>query len=395
MENRTSNMGAGNKVVVDHEGLDDIIDLSYRAKLPLFIKGTTGIGKSDKVREKAEEFAGREDREFVKWHELDKQEKHEVIENIVDYFVYIDIRLSSYEPADIKGIPDLEQEALDFKPPLWAYAICQDGAKALVFMDEANLAPPSVQSTFYQLVLDNKIGSRSVSEGAHIVSAGNREGKDRANIHSMAAPLKNRFIHAQLRKPQGGKDGGWTKWAIQNDIDDRIISFVGSSVGMDKLFTFDENNKDADVFATPRTWEYASQLLDELEDKTLENIREKVALAVGTGTASEFKGFLEKREDLNMEEYKKNPEKVNNLDVDKKFAVITGFATMYDQNPDEMLPHVIDLAYASGEDEFQTLLLTLCKRRNPDKFTQALNDPNFERKEKYSEVADEISDLIL
>ena len=367
---------------VNHSELKQVFDLHFESKKPLFIHGTTGIGKSDTVKGESERIANERDREFVEWHNLSDQEKDGLSDRIEDVFVLFDIRLASYDPSDIQGIPSLDEDVLRFMPPRWVDAICSDGFQGVVFLDEANLAPPLVQSALYQLVLDRKVGSRRISDDVYVVAAGNREGKDRANIHQMAAPLADRFGHVELEKPEAGDPDGsggeWTEWALENDIHEYVLSFLFSGYGEEYLFTFDENDDNyggTHSFATPRSWETVSDLLE--EDATPEDAGQVASIWVGDGVGTQFEAFLEHRLDADIEEYLANPEKGADLadqPFDKSSAIMTGIAAEFKDNPEESLPQIVKLTHHITEDSMAVFVLRACRQYNSEAFIDLLAD---------------------
>lgn len=394
---------SGTKRSVNHQELEQSIKVTFRAKNPIMVKGAPGIGKSQVAKASAKDIAEDMDRDFIQWSSLGMPEKKKIVDGekeVDDYFLFVDIRLASYDPSDIKGIPSLDGDYNEWIPPMWLKAICRPETVGLVFLDEANLAPPAVQSSFYQLIHDGKVGSNSVSEEVHIMGAGNRAGRDKANIHEMAAPLKNRFDWLHLEPPVAGTDvedgGNWIEWALKNGIDDRIIGFLGGGVGKDHLFRF-EDNKDNDAFPTPRSWERASDLLKAVENETIENIKNAVSMAVGVPTAHKFSTFVEKRQDLNLEDFRKNPEKIGELEIDEMHAVMTGLAAEYEDNED-VLKAAVDIAYEhfqNGRNDLGLLQLRYCRRRNEKHFQDSLADENFARSEKFQELAQEYKKLLL
>lgn len=363
---------------VDHNDLEENIETYYQADKPLFVKGTTGIGKSQTVKRKAQELAEERGREFVEWNETTKQEKDQIRENIENHFLFIDIRLSEYEPSDIKGLPSLDGEAVEWKPPKWVKTATLPNAEGFIFLDEANLAPPTVQSAFYQLVLDKQLGEYALAEDVYVLGAGNRAGKDKANVYEMAAPLKDRFQHLKLQVPEAGEveDGNWIDWAMQNELDDRVIQFLLSNQGEDKLFTFEGENKDADVFATPRSWEDVSDLLQAKgEDAEWEEVETLVSSSVGQEIAAEMGAFLEYRDDYDINQMIENPEtvtKLQNEKVDVKYSVITAIATEY-KHDTEVLENLVKMAQHLDE-EFGILLLRMAGKYHSKHFKRAVRE---------------------
>ena len=147
---------------------------AFKKKRPIFIWGPPGIGKSDIVRQIG-----------------DSIEAH-----------VIDIRLSLWEPTDIKGIPyfDSKQGTMVWAPPseLPDEKMAKKHKQIIVFLDEMNSAPPAVQAAAYQLILNRKVGTYTLPDNVLIVAAGNREA-DKGVTYRMPAPLANRFVHLEIK----------------------------------------------------------------------------------------------------------------------------------------------------------------------------------------------------
>ncbi len=223
-----------------------------RKKVPVFLWGPPGIGKSSIVAQIAKE------------------------ENIS----FVDLRLSLLDPTDLRGIPfySAKDETAIWAPP----SFLPDGSieKGILFLDELNTAAPMVQASAYQLILDRKIGEYTLPDGWAIVAAGNRE-SDRGVVFRMAAPLANRFVHLEMEvSPQD-----WRTWAIGADIDSSIIAFI--SHRPNALFTFGQS--DGRAFATPRTWEYVHHIIS--SEPEVDLIMPMVSGAIGEDLAAAFLGF--------------------------------------------------------------------------------------------------------
>jgi len=221
-------------------------------KVPVFLWGPPGIGKSSIVAQIAKEKG----------------------------IAYIDLRLSLLDPTDLRGIPFFKAETNE---AVWAPAtFLPDGSEAegILFLDELNTAAPMVQASAYQLILDRKIGEYQLPEGWAIVAAGNRE-SDRGVVFRMAAPLANRFVHLEME----ASVEDWKKWARDAGIDPSIIAFI--SYRPDALFTF--GGDDSRCFATPRTWAYVNEILASEPEPDL--MLPLVAGAIGEDLAAAFLGF--------------------------------------------------------------------------------------------------------
>nr|WP_319493165.1 MoxR family ATPase [uncultured Desulfobacter sp.] len=220
-------------------------------KQPVFIWGPPGIGKSQVVRQTA---AG-----------LDLK--------------LIDIRAVLLDPVDLRGIPRISQ---DGRSHWCAPAFLPTEGSGVLFLDELNAAPPLVQAACYQLVLDRKLGEYRLPDNWSVVAAGNRE-QDRAVSHRMPSALANRFVHIDFEVDADQ----WLEWAQQSGISRQVRAFIRFRPSL--LHDFDPK-RETRAFASPRSWEFVSRLLESNPDP--EMINELVAGAVGKGAAAEFTGFM-------------------------------------------------------------------------------------------------------
>jgi len=298
---------------VTHAQLEDVIIKFYHAQRALFIWGTVGIGKSYKIRDAAKAIAKSLGLKFSeRIADLNKEE----------YFCLIDIRLSQCDPSDLRGIPvwDKEKNATVWLPP----STFPRRGKGIILFDELNLSPPLVQASAYQFILDRKLGEYVVPEGYSVVAAGNRL-EDRANVFEMAAPLSNRMGHVQLDSPSVEV---WTTWAAKAGIDPRVVGFLNFKQG--SLFQFNSRMKEK-AFATPRTWEFVSDLIKDIPSKDLSMIKLYVSCLVGEGEAVTFTGFLKLKDNLRpIKEYFDKPKTVPLPEkVDLQWALITSIVEYF------------------------------------------------------------------
>jgi MoxR-like ATPase len=241
---------SGNRSVTPNEAKKSIRKC-VKVKRPVFMWGAPGIGKSDIVKQIGDE-QGRE---------------------------VIDVRLSLWEPTDIKGIPYYNTQAntMSWAPP--AELPTDPESTAILFLDELNSAAPATQAAAYQLILNRRVGTYKLPDGVSIVAAGNRE-TDKGVTYRMPAPLANRFLHLELRSDFED----WLMWATANRVHEQVVGYV--SFAKSDLYDFDPKSSSR-AFATPRSWSFVSELLhdDDLDDNTLTDL---VAGAVGEGLAVKF-----------------------------------------------------------------------------------------------------------
>lgn len=218
---------------------------------PVFMWGPPGVGKSDIVKQIGDE-QGRE---------------------------VIDVRLSLWEPTDIKGIPyfNSTQNTMTWAPP--SELPTDKDSTAILFLDELNSAAPATQAAAYQLILNRRVGTYRLPDGVSIVAAGNRE-SDKGVTYRMPAPLANRFLHVELTHDFDD----WLTWATANQVHEQVVGYLGFA--KQDLYDFDPRSPSR-AFATPRSWSFVSELLkeDDLDDNTLTDL---VSGAIGEGLAVKF-----------------------------------------------------------------------------------------------------------
>jgi hypothetical protein len=186
----------------------------------------------------------------------------------------IDVRLSQLAPTDLRGLPVPADGVSRWFPP----EFLPTGGNGILFLDELNMAAPTMQGVAQQLILDRRVGSYTLPDGWFVWAAGNRK-EDRASVFEMPAPLANRFVHVEVEPDLES----FRKWAMTPSasgvvpIDERITSFLAFRPQL--LHSIDAKRP---AWPSPRSWEMASSLL---------GAGLPIAPAVGEGAASEFDGF--------------------------------------------------------------------------------------------------------
>ena len=245
-----------NEVTARATTVTPIVERAMAANRPIFLWGAPGIGKSELVEG--------------------------IVDNLPGNNLMIDMRLALMEPTDLRGYPfrNPETNQMEWAPaadlPTMEQAELYD--MIVLFLDELNSAPPSVQAAAYQLILNGRIGQYELPKNVRIVAAGNRE-TDRGVTYRMPAPLANRFIHLELAV----NFNDWFDWAVDKKIHNDVVGFLQFS--KKDLYDFDPKSPSRS-FATPRTWSFVSELIeDDLDNETTTDL---VSGAVGEGLAVKF-----------------------------------------------------------------------------------------------------------
>jgi MoxR-like ATPase len=105
-----------------------VLKLLIQVDRPAFVWGAPGVGKSAVVRALGADL-GRP---------------------------VIDIRAPLLDPTDLRGIPAVVDGRAVWAPP--SFLPSEGDPPGILFFDELNAAPPLVQASLYQLVLDRRVG---------------------------------------------------------------------------------------------------------------------------------------------------------------------------------------------------------------------------------------------
>ena len=249
-----------NEVTARATTVTPIVERAMAANRPIFLWGAPGIGKSELV-------AG-------------------ITDSLPGNNLMIDLRLALMEPTDLRGYPfrNPETNQMEWSPPVDLPSMEQAELydTIVLFLDELNSAPPSVQAAAYQLVLNGRIGQYEMPSNVRIVAAGNRD-TDRGVTYRMPSPLANRFRHINM--DVNFED--WSIWATDNKVHQDVIGYLTYSKA--DLFDFDPKTS-SQSFATPRSWNFVSEILATAGFDTAPDYEQKVEIAgaIGEGMAIKF-----------------------------------------------------------------------------------------------------------
>lgn len=235
------------------------------AGLVPFVTGQPGIGKSDIVRQIAKEYN----------------------------LEVIDIRLAQADITDLNGLPRFKDNRAEFVPfnifPLEDSPLPKNKQGWLVFLDEFNSAPRSIQAAAYRILLDRQVGNHNLHPHCVLMAAGNRK-EDKAIVNDLSTATLSRLVHFQL---DVNKEEWMYDYAIPNQLDGRLIAFINAFP--DKLNTFDPEKSDK-TFSCPRTIAFLDKLIKSKEQLGNPNITDEDLIlfsgCVGDGVATEFINFV-------------------------------------------------------------------------------------------------------
>lgn len=389
---------------IDQNELAEMLLENYQLKIPLYVAGPPGIGKSDIVKQTAQKIAERKEREYIEWNNLSISKKEEILSAPEKYFVLTDIRLAEYDPTDLKGLFDFlseeanERDYLISKPPMWFIYTTKPGADGIIFFDELPNAAPSVQKSAYQIFYDKQNGEFAMEDDVYIVAAGNRL-EDNAEVFDIPDPLKDRMDEVELKASLSV----WKEWALKEGIDSRILAFLEY-----KPSYFLKNNRDNKAKqVTPRGWhKRVNEKLEFAFEKGIspDKMVNSIAASIGEGAAIEFTSFIKLNQKYDIEEIMKNPNEIWEYVDDRRditLSILGEIPHVFRRDKDRWASNVMDIVHALtfGPDnkkekqhpDYAVFLLHNIGKIDRDYFERMLNDHN----DLWSELANKLAQFII
>lgn len=232
--------------------------IPFKALPTAFLWGAAGIGKSDGVRQLA--------------NELNKMTNKKI--------EVTDVRLLLFSPVDLRGVPVADEHRRFtnwLRPSIFNMNPDTDTVNIL-FLDELSAAPQSVQAAAYQICLDRTVGEHKLPDNCIVIAAGNRT-TDQSVAYKMPKALCNRLMHFRIQPDFES----WRIWAVQNGFDFRITGFL--SFDNSRLCVEPESSDMA--YPTPRSWSFVNTLLKTMQCEPHE-IHSLISACIGTDSAVEF-----------------------------------------------------------------------------------------------------------
>ena len=232
------------------------LPVAYKLRMPVFLWGKPGVGKSDLFRD------------FARAERMD----------------LIDLRLTTLESCDLRGLPRINHDTGEtewMRPEFLPH----EDSPVLIFLDELTAAEPRLQASAYQLILDRAIGRHRLPEQAWVVGAGNAP-EDGAVSYGMGTALADRFVHLNVV----AQPDDWMEWAMAAGIAPEVITFIRVRPEMLETCGGQERTEQL-VTPSPRSWARVSRILEETKDQRARSIA--VNGLVGEAVAVQFFHTLE------------------------------------------------------------------------------------------------------
>lgn len=252
----------------------DQLELAWAVGWAAMLWGLPGIGKSAGVKEFARKIGA----------------------------TLVDIRLSMYSSVDLRGLPDLDNDApvtvwrmastIPFQGnPLFAEEE-KNGTPIVLFLDELLHAVSTVQAVSFQLLHpdDRGVGEFKLIDSVIVIAASNMK-THRSGAGEMYSAQANRLMHYEVLSDMQS----FQRYAAERELSPFIGAFL--NFRPEHLNAGETAIKaNAKAFPTERVWEGVSGVLATAKSPVVR--KRGLASLLGTGVASEFEAFLEVYETL-------------------------------------------------------------------------------------------------
>jgi hypothetical protein len=212
------------------------------------------------------------------------------------HVMLIDIRLSTFDPIETKGLPYVPAEG-DLAANVngqtkvltrWAcpeWLPTDNEVYCILFLDEFLNAPAAVQNAALQLIYDKKVHTHKLGRLVSVACAGNTEG-DGSYITRLGGAAKNRLAHLEIEVDSAS----WLTWAKQQH--DIPAEFIGAVDFKADSFLPAEFSKEMDAQPTPRSYTTLARLVFQTGARTDKEIRRLANPLIGNGATVELIGYI-------------------------------------------------------------------------------------------------------
>jgi len=285
----------------------------------LMLIGAPGIGKTEIIKQKAEEEAKKLNKIFIDLREADDKTISAIYENPERYYVFIRVIAPHIFPEDI-GIPEKKQKYVEYLSPKILSVLTIPEIHGVLFIDEiTNIQRDDQISMYYSLILEKEAGFQlKLSKNVKILLAGNPPEWSEI-VRPLPKPLRNRVILMEVSPPEIDE---WIRYmdSRYNDEWEKIISAYLKAFPEDFI---KPPSDDWSAFPTPRAWTQLSLLLHQFRDG--EELRDSIIIGtVGKEVGQKLITLLNTRIDIEemIKELSKDPSLWKRLDINAKIMLL-------------------------------------------------------------------------
>lgn len=252
--------------------LEPHLDLAWKCGRSLFVIGDFGVGKTTTV----ETFAKKNHAQFVP------------------------MVASMMDRLDLAGLPygDKKTDTTKMRPSSVISSLSKeknpDGSPAILYLNEFNAAPDSVQPVFLRLIGERRVGDLSIRDNVLVVADGNPSTTSRLS-RDLPEPTRRRFNWIVVRS----NATVWCDYAARSGINPLVPAFLSQQSKF--FYTFDSSKKHHLCYACGASWERLASDLD-CALSTLgadgESFRKWVCGVVGVEAGHQFTAFIKHRDSV-------------------------------------------------------------------------------------------------
>jgi len=322
------------------------------------LRGTPGLGKSDIVKQLAQDLATESSTHSPEGCALCGTLVPRVhadgsctLEPIGAHVKLIDVRLANFDPIEVKGLPVVHNGETVWGTPSWFPT--NNTEEVILFFDEIFNAPPAVQNVALQILLDRQLHQVRLGDRVRIVAAGNR-GDDGTFTAKVSTALATRLAIIDIEvDPQD-----WIEWAREQGLVPELVAAVEYNP---KVLVFNKNSR-----STPRTVSKLARLVGRLATTQSRPVHEMVRqfgpAVIGESAAIELAAFIELMETVNPRDVVERGVIPKFPDAAKKFATVCAVAQYVAKTKnlkDKEVDNCLAFCKAVG-DEYAIKFLSLC-----------------------------------
>jgi hypothetical protein len=331
-------------------------------KLELFdrclLLGAPGIGKTEIVKQKAQEEARKAGKEFV---DLRERIPRDIFERSEHYYVFYRIVAPHVFPEDL-ALPRAYDRFVEFLPPKVLSVLSIPSIEGVLFIDElTNVQRDDQMSMFFSLILEKEAGwVLKLSDGIKIVAAANTSEWSEI-ARALPKPLRNRMTVIAVDPPTVDE---WINYMHEKYGDqwDTIVAAYLKVYEQDFIKAPAEDDGFS-AFPTPRSWTNLAVMLKRFENADQEFKEEVVAGNVGKEVATRFIALMNTRIDVKatLEELKVRPERFRSMKVNERLLVLNAFASV---NQDKFAEYEKFVEYLANSDRDYLIIAIALMDRN-------------------------------
>lgn len=243
--------------------LKRLIPYAHKANVTLMVWGHHGVGKSQSIRQYADEIG----------------------------YQFIDVRVGQMDVGDLLGLADFGLDAegnkatTKFMPPNWFPR--DPNGKYVLFLDELFRGRPDVQQALFQLVLDRRLHEMQLPKDCILITANNPDSDDYKTEEMQDAALWDRFLHVKLTPT----NDEFFAYAKSKSFDIELLNFLQTNE--DVLSNSKLKDFTVDVKPSKRSWDTVARLLKSGLETTDELFIEAIGGMVGIENASRLRAYIE------------------------------------------------------------------------------------------------------